>query len=125
MTTEVTKIAGGHTIPLADHALLKMVKYVLLQSMRPELDGQMSCQIMESCLPTIITRTLYNNHMIRAQDSENYFWDASKVVITILIPRYQSKYSDQKYENISVLYKIVVCDVTIMQCCYDLGLNGG
>jgi hypothetical protein len=44
-----------HTIlNLADHALF----YVLLRSLRPELDGQMSCQIMESCLPTIITRTL-------------------------------------------------------------------
>jgi hypothetical protein len=40
-----------HTIlKLADHALFKMIKYVLLQSLRPELDGQMSCQIMESCV---------------------------------------------------------------------------
>jgi hypothetical protein len=35
---------------LADDALFKMVKYVLLRSLRPELDGQMSCQIMESCV---------------------------------------------------------------------------
>jgi hypothetical protein len=27
-----------------------MVWYVLLRSLRPELDGQMSCQIMESCV---------------------------------------------------------------------------
>jgi hypothetical protein len=36
----------------------KMVWYVLLRSLRPELDGQMSFKFMVPRLPTIITRTL-------------------------------------------------------------------
>jgi hypothetical protein len=39
-------------------ANFKMVWYVLLRSLRPELDGQMSLKFMQSRLPTIITRTL-------------------------------------------------------------------
>jgi hypothetical protein len=35
-----------------------MVWYVLLRSLRPELDGQMSFKFMGPRLPTIITRTL-------------------------------------------------------------------
>jgi hypothetical protein len=46
-----------HTIlKLADHANFKMVWYVLLRSLRPELDSQMSFKFMESRLPTTITR---------------------------------------------------------------------
>jgi hypothetical protein len=42
--TSASEISGGHTIPLADHALFKMVRYVLLRPLRPELDlSKVSC----------------------------------------------------------------------------------
>jgi hypothetical protein len=41
-----------HTIlKLADLVLFKIVRYVLLRSLRPELDGQMSFKFMGSRLP--------------------------------------------------------------------------
>jgi hypothetical protein len=43
-----SEVSGGHIIPfkkLADHALFKIVRYVLLRPLRPELDGQDPFQI--------------------------------------------------------------------------------
>jgi hypothetical protein len=37
-----SEVAGGHTIPYYHHALFKMVRYVFLRPLRPELDGQYS-----------------------------------------------------------------------------------
>jgi hypothetical protein len=38
-----SEVAGGHTIlKLADHALFKMVRYVFVRPLGPELDGQYS-----------------------------------------------------------------------------------
>jgi hypothetical protein len=39
---QASEVAGGHTIlKLADHSLFKMVRYVLLRPLRPELDIQL------------------------------------------------------------------------------------
>jgi hypothetical protein len=48
-----SKVAGGHTLSffkLADHALFKIVWYVLLRPLMPELDGQpSSANFSDSC----------------------------------------------------------------------------
>jgi hypothetical protein len=65
--TKVRVIIVGRTFGRLAPAMLKkawsanfklVFLNVLLRSLRPELDGQMSFNFMESSLPTIITRTL-------------------------------------------------------------------
>jgi hypothetical protein len=59
-----SKVAGGHTLPfykLADHILFKIVWYVLLQPLRPELDGRPSSSNFSYSCTKLVT-TIYLLH---------------------------------------------------------------